>query len=75
MDAMFAGEGASGNRVNHLCLAMSSADSLALRARLAGAGVAISTPIQNSSGARGSAPEAFSFPDPDGNVLEARRSD
>ena len=45
MGAMFAGEGASGNRGNHLCLAMSSADSLALRTRLAGAGVATSTPI------------------------------
>ena len=64
MDAMFAGEGASGNRVNHLCLAMSSADSLALRARLAGAGVAISTPIQNSYGAGARPPRRSPFPTP-----------
>ena len=72
IDSMFAGEGASGHRVSHLCLSMSQADYTALRGRLEGAGIAMSMTIQNSYGARGPAPEAFYFHDPDGNVIEAR---
>lgn len=75
IDSMFGGEGSAGNRVSHLCLAMSREDYLALRGRLAGAGVAMSVPIQNSYGAQGSAPESFYFLDLDGNVLEARAYD
>ena len=75
IDSMFGGDGAAGNRVSHLCLAMSRQDYVALRGRLTDAGVAMSVPIQNSYGAQGAAPEAFYFLDPDGNVLEARAYD
>jgi glyoxylase I family protein len=72
LDSVFGGEGTAGHRVSHLCVAMSPGDYSALRARLEAAGVAMSTPIAGSYGARGQAPEAFYFQDPDGNVLEAR---
>lgn len=65
-------EGSAGNKVNHLCLAMSKTDYDALRARLDAAGIATPVTLKGSFGARGSAPEAFYFTDPDGNVLEAR---
>jgi glyoxylase I family protein len=44
----------------------------ALRKRLADNGVSASTVMTNSFGARGLAPEAFYFRDPDNNVIEAR---
>lgn len=44
----------------------------ALRARLDAAGIAVPVTMKDSFGARGHAPEAFYFADPDGNVLEAR---
>ncbi len=72
LDSMFGGEGACGNRVSHLCLAMPAADYAALRARLEAAQVTLSPTTENSFGARGPAPESFFFLDPDGNVLEAR---
>lgn len=72
IDGMFGGEGSAGNRVSHLCLALTTADYQALRGRLTQAGVAMSVVISNSFGARGPAPEAFYFCDLDGNVLEAR---
>ncbi|MBX7097478.1 MAG: VOC family protein [Myxococcaceae bacterium] len=71
-DSMFGGEGACGNRVSHLCLAMDRAAYGALQRRLTDAAVQMSPTIANSYGARGSAPEAFYFLDLDGNVLEAR---
>jgi glyoxylase I family protein len=64
--------GSAGNKVNHVCLAMSKADYDALRERLAARGVATPVTMKDSFGARGQAPEAFYFADPDGNVFEAR---
>jgi glyoxylase I family protein len=58
--------------VNHVCIAMSRDDVEALRKRLADSGVSVSTVMTNSFGARGLAPEAFYFRDPDNNVIEAR---
>ena len=72
VDAMAGSAGSAGHPVNHLCLAMSLAEFEALRARLAEHGVAISPMMEQSFGARGLAPRAFYFRDPDGNVLEAR---
>jgi catechol 2,3-dioxygenase-like lactoylglutathione lyase family enzyme len=63
--------GSAGQRVHHVCLAMSRADYEALRARLAERG-ASTFKMERSFGARGVAPEAFYFHDPDGNVFEAR---
>jgi glyoxylase I family protein len=51
---------------------MSRDDVDALRRRLADAGVSVSTVMTNSFGARGLAPEAVYFRDPDNNVIEAR---
>ena len=65
-------QGTAGNLVNHVCFAMSHSDVEALRKRLADAGVSVSTVMTNSFGARGVAPEAFYFRDPDNNVIEAR---
>lgn len=64
--------GSAGNKVNHLCLAMSRAEYETLRARLGSEGIAIPMTMTSSFGAQGLAPEAFYFADPDGNVLEAR---
>ena len=61
----------AGQRVHHVCLAMSRAEYEALRGRLAATGAA-TFKMERSFGARGIAPEAFYFHDPDGNVLEAR---
>jgi catechol 2,3-dioxygenase-like lactoylglutathione lyase family enzyme len=68
-------EASAGNRVNHVCLAMSKADYEALRGRLAAADVAMPVIMKVSFGARGLAPEAFYFTDLDGNMLEARYYD
>jgi catechol 2,3-dioxygenase-like lactoylglutathione lyase family enzyme len=62
----------AGHLVNHVCLAMSEADYRALRERLEARGINTSVTMQNSFGARGNAPNAFYFHDPDGNVFEAR---
>lgn len=72
LNSMPGAEGSAGNKVNHLCLAMSKEDYDALRSRLEANGVAVPFTMNNSFGARGSAPTAFYFADPDGNVLEAR---
>jgi catechol 2,3-dioxygenase-like lactoylglutathione lyase family enzyme len=66
------GEGGAGNRINHLCLALSKAEFDALDRRLRAEGVDTGARRNSSFGARGWAPEAFYFADPDGNVLEAR---
>lgn len=68
-------EGSAGHPVNHLCLAFSREDFTALRARLEERGVAVPVRMENSFGARGHAPETVYFPDPDGNVIEARYYD
>jgi glyoxylase I family protein len=65
-------DGSAGNRVNHVCLALSKAEFEALDARLQAEGVDTGARMNRSFGARGWAPEAFYFADPDGNVIEAR---
>jgi hypothetical protein len=61
--------GTAGHLTNHLCLAMNKADFEALDGRL---GKRVGMRMENQFGARGVAPKAFYFKDPDGNVLEAR---
>ncbi len=65
-------EGTAGHPVNHVCLAMSRPDYQALKLRLHKAGVDTSAGMQQTFGARGIAPHAFYFRDPDDNVIEAR---
>lgn len=72
VDAMAGADASAGHPVNHVCFAVSEADFEALGARLARAGVATSSTMEQSFGAQGLAPRAFYFRDPDGNVLEAR---
>jgi len=72
VDAMAGADASAGHPVNHLCLAMSEAEFAALRERLAARAVATSAVMEQSFGARGLAPKAFYFRDPDGNVIEAR---
>jgi catechol 2,3-dioxygenase-like lactoylglutathione lyase family enzyme len=72
LNAIPGAEGTAGNKINHVCLAMPRADYEALRERLHACGVATPVTMKDSFGARGQAPEAFYFADPDGNVLEAR---
>ncbi|MEW9553851.1 VOC family protein [Nonomuraea sp. NPDC050783] len=64
--------GAAGHPLNHFCLALGRADFDALRLRLKQNGVEITGTGTNSFGARGIAPEAIYFADPDGNVIEVR---
>jgi catechol 2,3-dioxygenase-like lactoylglutathione lyase family enzyme len=63
--------GSAGNKVNHVCLAMTRAEYDALAQRLAARDVK-TVPMKHNFGALGVAPETFYFQDPDGNVLEAR---
>jgi glyoxylase I family protein len=72
VDHMVGASGTAGNLVNHVCIAMAREDVEALRKRLADSGVSVSKVMMNSFGARGLAPEAFYFRDPDNNVIEAR---
>lgn len=72
MNALPGLAGSAGNRVNHVCLALAPGEYTALRARLDAEGVTIALTMTDSFGARGLAPEAIYFADPDGNVLEAR---
>jgi glyoxylase I family protein len=58
--------------VDHICLAMSKSEYDALDRRLLAAGVDTSARMNRSYGARGWAPHAYYFADPDGNVVEAR---
>jgi glyoxylase I family protein len=64
---------AAGKPMNHVCLAMDSAELEGLAARLTAAGVAMNRFGERSFGARGSSEHSCYFQDPDGNVLEARR--
>jgi len=75
VDASFRTEGASGHRVNHICVALARTDFEALRARVEAEGGDTSVGLENSFGARGFAPHTFYFQDPDGNVIEARYYD
>ena len=68
-------EGSAGHPVNHVCLALSKSEYDALDRRLQAAGVDTSARLSRSYGARGWAPQAFYFADPDGNVVEARYYD
>jgi catechol 2,3-dioxygenase-like lactoylglutathione lyase family enzyme len=72
LNALPGAAGSAGNKVNHVCLAMTKEECAALRTRLEAEGIAIPITMKDSFGARGRAPEAFYFADPDGNVLEAR---
>jgi catechol 2,3-dioxygenase-like lactoylglutathione lyase family enzyme len=65
-------EGSAGNPVNHVCLALSNSEFDALERRLQAHGVDTGARMNRTYGARGWAPEAFYFADPDGNVIEAR---
>jgi glyoxylase I family protein len=65
-------EGSAGNPVNHVCLALSASEFDELQRRLQAHGVDTGARMNRTYGARGWAPEAFYFADPDGNVVEAR---
>ena len=67
--------GSAGHPVNHVCLALTKTEYDALEQRLAAEGVDTSARLNHSFGARGWAPQAFYFADPDGNVVEARYYD
>lgn len=61
--------GTAGHVTNHVCLAMTEPELTALKERL---GARAGHFMEQQFGARGLAPKAFYFKDPDGNVLEAR---
>jgi catechol 2,3-dioxygenase-like lactoylglutathione lyase family enzyme len=65
-------EDSAGHPVNHVCLALSKSEYDALDRRLQAAGVDTSARMNHTYGAKGWAPHAYYFADPDGNVLEAR---
>lgn len=64
--------GSAGQPVNHVCLALSKSEYDALDRRLQAEGVDTSARLNQTYGARGWAPQGYYFPDPDGNVVEAR---
>ncbi|MBY0442511.1 MAG: VOC family protein [Mycobacteriaceae bacterium] len=64
--------GSAGHPVNHVCLALSKSEYDALERRLQTEGVDTCARLNHTFGARGWAPQAFYFADPDGNVVEAR---
>ncbi|BBY03013.1 VOC family protein [Mycobacterium seoulense] len=64
--------GSAGHPVNHVCLALSKSEYDALDLRLQAAGVDTGARLGPNFGARGWAPQAYYFADPDGNVVEAR---
>lgn len=68
-------EGSAGHPVNHVCLAVSKPEYDALDRRLQAEGVETSARMNHTFGARGWAPHAYYFADPDGNVVEARYYD
>lgn len=71
-EAMTNVEGSAGHRINHVCLAMTKDEYDALDRRLQQEGIDTSSRLDNSFGAQGWAPQGYYFPDPDGNVVEAR---
>jgi glyoxylase I family protein len=64
--------GSAGHPVNHVCLALSKSEYDALDRRLQAEGVDTSARLSPTYGARGWGPQGYYFPDPDGNVVEAR---
>jgi catechol 2,3-dioxygenase-like lactoylglutathione lyase family enzyme len=72
IEAIPGAKGTAGHVTNHVCLAMTRAEYDALAGRLALAGTPVGHHMENQYGARGFAPRAFYFKDPDRNVLEAR---
>lgn len=62
----------AGFPVNHVCIAMTKEEYEALSDRLEARGVDTSSRRVVTYGARGNAPHAFYFRDPDDNVIEAR---
>ena len=64
--------GSAGHTVNHVCLAMTKPEYDALDLRLQAEGIDTSARLAPTYGARGWGPEGMYFPDPDGNVIEAR---
>lgn len=75
VNAMTKTSATAGFPVNHLCIAMSKDEYEALSARLEAHGVDTSARRVVTYGARGNAPHAFYFRDPDNNVIEARYYD
>lgn len=67
--------GSAGHPVNHVCLAMTKAEYDALIDRLQAEGIDTGARLAPTFGARGWGPEGMYFPDPDGNVVEARYYD
>lgn len=67
--------GSAGHRVNHVCLAMTKSEYDALDRRLQAEGIDTTARLSPTYGARGWGPEGMYFPDPDGNVIEARYYD
>ena len=74
-EAMTQVAGSAGHRVNHVCLAMTKSEYYALDQRLQAEGINTSARLSPTYGARGWGPEGLDFPDPDGNVVEARHYD
>jgi glyoxylase I family protein len=72
VDTMTKTTGTAGHPVNHICIAMSGDEYAALSGRLEAHGVDTSSRRVETYGARGLAPHAFYFRDPDDNVIEAR---
>jgi catechol 2,3-dioxygenase-like lactoylglutathione lyase family enzyme len=75
VDTMTKTSRSAGYPVNHVCISMSKEEYEALDARLTAHGVDTSSRRVVTYGARGNAPHAFYFSDPDGNVIEARYYD
>ncbi|GAA0702217.1 VOC family protein [Kitasatospora atroaurantiaca] len=72
LNAVPGAAGTAGNLLNHICLAMPEAEFEALHERLVTGGHRTTPYLKDLFGARGNAPRAFYFGDPDGNVFEAR---
>ncbi|MBS2963644.1 VOC family protein [Actinocrinis puniceicyclus] len=75
VNAMTKTTSTAGFPVNHVCIAMSKQEYEELSARLEAHGVDTSSRRVVTYGARGNAPHAFYFRDPDDNVIEARYYD
>lgn len=72
IEAIPGAAGTAGHITNHVCLAMTKAEYEALAQRLQSHGTRPGRHMEQQTGARGVAPRAFYFKDPDGNVIEAR---
>lgn len=67
--------GSAGHPLNHVCLATDEASFDAISAKLVARGIHATGVLPNQFGARGLAPRALYFQDPDGNVVEIRHYD